>query len=81
MAASVSAVDSASADVIPAAALTNDVSCTRVPTCVWMQDLIHTQLSVREGLELVVSVGMSLPPTLIASKVSKYMADSLRQQQ
>lgn len=79
MAASVSAVDSASVDVIPAAALTNAVSCT--PTRVWTQDLIHTQLSVREGLELVVSVGMALPPTLIASKVSKYMADSLRQQQ
>ncbi|KAJ9520129.1 hypothetical protein QJQ45_030056, partial [Haematococcus lacustris] len=29
-------------------------------------DVIHTNLSVREGLEIVISVGMAVPPTLIA---------------
>ena len=32
------------------------------------KDVIHTNLSVREGLEVVVSVGMAVPPTLIATK-------------
>lgn len=30
------------------------------------RDIVHTNLSVREGLEIVVSVGMALPPTLSA---------------
>eukprot|EP00877_Chromochloris_zofingiensis_P015011 jgi/Chrzof1/9764/Cz04g14280.t1 len=30
------------------------------------KDVIHTTLSVREGLEIVVSVGMAVPPTLSA---------------
>ena len=34
------------------------------------KDVIHTNLSVREGLEVVVSVGMAVPPTLIATKGS-----------
>ena len=41
------------------------------------QDIIHTSLSVREGLELVVSVGMALPPTLVATKVSKALQEAL----
>lgn len=32
------------------------------------KDIIHTQLSVREGLELVVSVGMSLPSRIIQTE-------------
>jgi len=35
--------------------------------CLDEKDVIHTNLSVREGLELVVSVGMAVPPTLVAS--------------
>ena len=31
-------------------------------------DIIRPNLSVREGLEIVVSVGMALPPTLVATK-------------
>eukprot|EP00884_Botryococcus_braunii_P019998 jgi/Botrbrau1/6682/Bobra.0202s0023.3 len=31
-------------------------------------DIIHTNLSVREGLEIVVSVGMALPKNLVALK-------------
>ena len=30
------------------------------------QDIIKPNLSVREGLEIVVSVGMALPPQLLA---------------
>jgi uncharacterized membrane protein len=30
------------------------------------RDIIRTNLTVREGLEIVVSVGMALPPTLSA---------------
>ena len=31
-------------------------------------DIMRPNLSVREGLEIVVSVGMALPPTLVATK-------------
>jgi uncharacterized membrane protein len=37
------------------------------------KDVIHTNLSVREGLEVVVSVGMAVPPTLIATKGGKLL--------
>ncbi len=30
------------------------------------KDVIHTNLTVREGLEIVVSVGMAVPPVLSA---------------
>jgi hypothetical protein len=43
----------------------------------YLQDIIHTNLSVREGLELVVSAGMSLPADLIATKVTKELKDLL----
>ena len=33
------------------------------------KDIIHTNLSVREGLEIVVSVGMAVPPTLHATRM------------
>ncbi|GAX75910.1 hypothetical protein CEUSTIGMA_g3353.t1 [Chlamydomonas eustigma] len=32
------------------------------------KDVIHTNLSVREGLEIVVSVGMTVPPSLTTSR-------------
>jgi len=32
------------------------------------KDVIHTNLSVREGLEVVVSVGMAVPPNLVATR-------------
>lgn len=32
------------------------------------KDIIHTNLSVREGLEVVISVGMAVPPSLLALK-------------
>eukprot|EP00955_Chlamydomonas_euryale_P024111 254243-Chlamydomonas_euryale.AAC.2 len=43
------------------------------------KDVIHTQLSVREGLELVVSVGMGLPEALVAKKVSKHLEHAVTQ--
>ena len=32
------------------------------------KDVIKTNLSVRDGLEVVVSVGMAVPPTLAAAQ-------------
>ncbi|KAG1676037.1 hypothetical protein FOA52_014902 [Chlamydomonas sp. UWO 241] len=42
------------------------------------KDIIHTNLSVREGLELVVSVGMGLPETILATKVTKHLVEALQ---
>jgi uncharacterized membrane protein len=44
------------------------------------QDIIHTNLSVREGLELVVSVGMGLPETILATKVTKHLVEALQRE-
>ncbi len=46
--------------------------CTRLTHGLSALQVIHTNLSVRQGLELVVSVGMAIPSALIAAPSTQH---------